>query len=163
MTRLCRRRRGNRRWVTVTDLFSPKTRQNPSIFAFTSWSLSHTVTSHRTNCYVSKTLSSVHSLRVSCHNSPHRSLKDIPLKTAFARQSAIANDKAGRDGTLPRYQLIPSQKRTQDLTDMAGNPATYKPKEVFEVRRELGAVQACSFTHPPIDSPSTYLYQTQTS
>jgi hypothetical protein len=145
---------------SLTDLFSPKTRQNPSIFAFTSWSLSHTATSHRTNCYVSKTPSSVHSLRVSCHNSPHRSLKNIPLKTAFARQSAIANDKAGRDGTLPANPL---SERTQDLTDMAGNPATYKPKEVFEVRRELGALQACSFTHPPIDSPSTYLYQAQTS
>jgi hypothetical protein len=116
--------------------------QSLSVFALTSWYLPHTVTSGRRNCYVSKTPRSVHSLRVSRHNLPQdRSLKDIPFKTAFARQSVIANDKAGRAGALPadpRSETNPTPDRydwiSSDIQTERG------------LRRELGTVQV----HRPV-------------
>jgi hypothetical protein len=126
---------------SLTNSFDRKTKQNLSIFALTSWYLLHTVMSGQRNCYVSKTPRSVHSLRVSRHNSPHRSLKDIPLKTAFARQSVIANDKARMAGALPANPLSETNPTPVRHDWLSSDIQTERG-----LRRELGAVQV----HSPV-------------
>jgi hypothetical protein len=63
----------------------------------------------------------------------------MPLKTALHLRGnqQLRMTKLGGLERYLRYQLIPSQKRTQHLSDMIEFPVTYKPKEVFDESLKL--------------------------